>query len=81
MYHVFRHQTLGFDLLGGVEVLALNVTGLVINTFGGLWYSIWMPQLLAAMPLYGCPNYLLLCPYMDASLIVGHHGHGTTTPP
>ncbi|GJN29433.1 hypothetical protein PR202_gb17659 [Eleusine coracana subsp. coracana] len=31
--------TLGFVLLGGVEVHALNVTGLVINTFGGVWYS------------------------------------------
>ncbi|KAL6606042.1 hypothetical protein ACP70R_041695 [Stipagrostis hirtigluma subsp. patula] len=31
--------TLGFVLLGGVEVHALNVTGLVINTFGGIWYS------------------------------------------
>lgn len=32
-------QTLGFILLGGVEVHALNVTGLVINTAGGVWYS------------------------------------------
>lgn len=32
-------QTLGFILLGGVQVHALNVTGLVINTAGGLWYS------------------------------------------
>jgi solute carrier family 35 protein len=32
-------QTLGFVLLGGVEVHTLNVTGLVINTFGGVWYS------------------------------------------
>nr|CAB3469564.1 unnamed protein product [Digitaria exilis] len=31
--------TLGFVLLGGVEVHALNVTGLLINTFGGVWYS------------------------------------------
>lgn len=31
--------TLGFVLLGGVEVHALNVTGLVINTVGGVWYS------------------------------------------
>ncbi|ERN07201.1 hypothetical protein AMTR_s00019p00170070 [Amborella trichopoda] len=31
--------TLGFVLLGGVEVHALNVTGLVINTSGGVWYS------------------------------------------
>ncbi|KAL6861897.1 hypothetical protein ACP4OV_017597 [Aristida adscensionis] len=31
--------TLGFVLLGGVEVHALNVTGLVINTLGGVWYS------------------------------------------
>ncbi|KAF3944552.1 hypothetical protein ACB098_10G096500 [Castanea mollissima] len=31
--------TLGFVLLGGVEVHALNVTGLVINTTGGVWYS------------------------------------------
>ncbi|KAI4316198.1 hypothetical protein L6164_024201 [Bauhinia variegata] len=31
--------TLGFVLLGGVQVHALNVTGLVINTAGGLWYS------------------------------------------
>ncbi|CAD6337387.1 unnamed protein product [Miscanthus lutarioriparius] len=31
--------TLGFVLFGGVEVHALNVTGLVINTFGGVWYS------------------------------------------
>lgn len=29
----------GFVLLGGVQVHALNVTGLVINTAGGLWYS------------------------------------------
>ncbi|KAK6912447.1 Sugar phosphate transporter domain [Dillenia turbinata] len=31
--------TLGFFLLGGVEVHALNVTGLIINTAGGIWYS------------------------------------------
>ncbi|XP_068648710.1 UDP-galactose/UDP-glucose transporter 7-like isoform X2 [Aristolochia californica] len=31
--------TLGFVLLGGVHVHALNVTGLVINTAGGVWYS------------------------------------------
>lgn len=31
--------TLGFVLLGGVEVHALNVTGLVVNTAGGVWYS------------------------------------------
>ncbi|BBN17575.1 solute carrier family 35, member D1/2/3 [Marchantia polymorpha subsp. ruderalis] len=30
---------LGFLLLGGVEVHALNVTGLVINTLGGISYS------------------------------------------
>lgn len=32
--------TLGFLVLGGVKVHALNVTGLVINTAGGIWYSI-----------------------------------------
>ncbi|XP_058205471.1 UDP-galactose/UDP-glucose transporter 7 isoform X2 [Rhododendron vialii] len=31
--------TLGFFMLGGVEVHALNVTGLAINTAGGVWYS------------------------------------------
>lgn len=31
--------TLGFFLLGGVEAHALNVTGLAINTAGGIWYS------------------------------------------
>ncbi|KAK4792171.1 hypothetical protein SAY86_022606 [Trapa natans] len=31
--------TLGFFLLGGVKVHGLNVTGLVINTAGGIWYS------------------------------------------
>lgn len=31
--------TLGFVVLGGVQVRALNVTGLVINTAGGVWYS------------------------------------------
>ncbi|PKA65448.1 GDP-mannose transporter GONST2 [Apostasia shenzhenica] len=31
--------TLGFVLLGGVEVHALNATGLIINTIGGVWYS------------------------------------------
>ncbi|TKY74625.1 solute carrier family 35 [Spatholobus suberectus] len=31
--------TLGFFLLGGVQVHALNVTGLVVNTAGGVWYS------------------------------------------
>lgn len=30
---------LGFVLLGGVQVHALNITGLVINTAGGVWYS------------------------------------------
>lgn len=30
---------LGFFVLGGVEVHALNVTGLVINSLGGVWYS------------------------------------------
>jgi len=31
--------TLGFFMLGGVEVHALNITGLAINTAGGVWYS------------------------------------------
>ncbi|KAF5726294.1 putative UDP-sugar transporter [Tripterygium wilfordii] len=31
--------TLGFVLLGGVQVHGLNVSGLVINTAGGVWYS------------------------------------------
>lgn len=31
--------TLGFVVLGGVQVHALNVFGLVINTAGGVWYS------------------------------------------
>ncbi|XP_077238248.1 UDP-galactose/UDP-glucose transporter 7-like [Tasmannia lanceolata] len=31
--------TFGFVLLGGVQVHALNVAGLVINTAGGVWYS------------------------------------------
>ncbi|PKI37113.1 hypothetical protein CRG98_042448 [Punica granatum] len=31
--------TLGFFVLGGVKVHGLNVTGLVINTAGGIWYS------------------------------------------
>ncbi|CAN6583482.1 unnamed protein product [Malus baccata var. baccata] len=31
--------TLGFVLLGGVQVHVLNVTGLVINTAGGVWNS------------------------------------------
>ncbi|KAJ0031588.1 hypothetical protein Pint_12588 [Pistacia integerrima] len=31
--------TLGFVVLGGVQVHTLNVTGLVINTAGGVWYS------------------------------------------
>ncbi|KAH9618389.1 hypothetical protein KSS87_015089 [Heliosperma pusillum] len=31
--------TLGFVLLGGVEVHGLNVSGLIINTAGGVWYS------------------------------------------
>nr|AFK44717.1 unknown [Lotus japonicus] len=31
--------TLGFVLLDGVQVHALNVSGLVINTAGGVWYS------------------------------------------
>lgn len=35
----FFSQTLGFVLLGGVQVHGLNVTGLVINTAGGVWYS------------------------------------------
>lgn len=32
--------TLGFLVLGGVKIHALNVTGLVINTAGGIWYSV-----------------------------------------
>ncbi|KAL9255591.1 UDP-galactose/UDP-glucose transporter 7-like protein [Drosera capensis] len=32
-------MTLGFFVLGGVQVHALNVTGLAINTAGGVWYS------------------------------------------
>lgn len=35
----FPAQTLGFVVLGGVQVRALNVTGLLINTAGGVWYS------------------------------------------
>ncbi|KAG6508221.1 hypothetical protein ZIOFF_033593 [Zingiber officinale] len=31
-------QTFGFILLGGVQLHALNVTDLVINAAGGLWY-------------------------------------------
>eukprot|EP00271_Cylindrocystis_brebissonii_P005046 TRINITY_DN16997_c0_g1_i1.p1 TRINITY_DN16997_c0_g1~~TRINITY_DN16997_c0_g1_i1.p1 ORF type:complete len:393 (+),score=71.88 TRINITY_DN16997_c0_g1_i1:881-2059(+) len=31
--------TLGFFVLGGVKVRPLNVTGLVINGIGGVWYS------------------------------------------
>ncbi|KAH7524252.1 hypothetical protein FEM48_Zijuj06G0099600 [Ziziphus jujuba var. spinosa] len=31
--------TLGFVVLGGVQIHALNVTGLMINTAGGVWYS------------------------------------------
>nr|GEY87090.1 putative UDP-sugar transporter isoform X1 [Tanacetum cinerariifolium] len=33
-------KTLGFFILGGVQVHFLNVSGLVINTLGGLWYSL-----------------------------------------
>lgn len=36
---IFVSQTLGFVVLGGVQVHALNVMGLVINTAGGVWYS------------------------------------------
>lgn len=32
--------TLGFFILGGVQVHFLNISGLVINTLGGLWYSL-----------------------------------------
>ncbi|KAH6774298.1 UDP-N-acetylglucosamine transporter family [Perilla frutescens var. frutescens] len=32
--------TLGFFILGGVQIHALNVSGLVINTAGGVWYSL-----------------------------------------
>jgi hypothetical protein len=32
-------QILGFLVLGGVKIHALNVTGLAINTAGGIWYS------------------------------------------
>lgn len=32
--------SLGFFLLGGVQIHALNVIGLVINTAGGVWYSL-----------------------------------------
>lgn len=35
----FASQTLGFVMLGGVQIHGLNVTGLVINTAGGVWYS------------------------------------------
>ncbi|KAG6557127.1 hypothetical protein Mapa_001054 [Marchantia paleacea] len=30
---------LGFFLLGGVEVTLLNVTGIAMNTLGGMWYA------------------------------------------
>lgn len=39
-FFLVHSQTLGFVMLGGVEVHALNVTGLVINTAGGVWYSL-----------------------------------------
>ncbi|EHA8589518.1 putative UDP-galactose/UDP-glucose transporter 7 [Cocos nucifera] len=42
--------TLGFVLLGGVQVHALNVTGLVINTAGGVWYSYAKYQQKQKMP-------------------------------
>lgn len=37
--YILLFQTFGFILLGGVQVHALNVTGLIINTAGGIWYS------------------------------------------
>ena len=40
MVAYLSEQTLGFFLLGGVQIHALNVTGLVINTAGGVWYSL-----------------------------------------
>ncbi|XP_008779598.2 UDP-galactose/UDP-glucose transporter 7 [Phoenix dactylifera] len=42
--------TLGFVLLGGVQVHALNVTGLIINTAGGVWYSYAKYQQKKKMP-------------------------------
>lgn len=42
--------TLGFVLLGGVQVRALNLTGLVINTAGGIWYSYAKYQQKRKMP-------------------------------
>lgn len=32
-------QVLGFFVLGGVDFYILNVTGLMLNTIGGVWYS------------------------------------------
>ncbi|CAN0860310.1 UDP-galactose/UDP-glucose transporter 7 [Linum grandiflorum] len=43
--------TLGFFLLGGVKVHGLNVTGLVINTAGGVWYSYAKYQQRRSRPL------------------------------
>ncbi|KAH7688204.1 solute carrier family 35 protein [Dioscorea alata] len=42
--------TLGFIFLGGVQIHALNVTGLVINTAGGVWYSLAKYQQKKRMP-------------------------------
>lgn len=42
--------TLGFILLGGVQIHALNVTGLIINTAGGVWYSYAKYQQKKRMP-------------------------------
>ncbi|KAH9760149.1 UDP-galactose/UDP-glucose transporter 7 [Citrus sinensis] len=38
--------TLGFVVLGGVQVRALNVTGLLINTAGGVWVVSFIPHIL-----------------------------------
>ncbi|KAF1865236.1 hypothetical protein Lal_00004610 [Lupinus albus] len=48
--------TLGFVLLGGVQVHALNVTGLVINTAGGVWYSYAKYQQKKSMPVKQIPD-------------------------
>ncbi|KAL2649343.1 hypothetical protein R1flu_017471 [Riccia fluitans] len=49
---------LDFILLGGVEVNALNVTGQVINTLGGISYSLVKYQEKARRKLPSGPKHL-----------------------
>eukprot|EP00897_Mesotaenium_endlicherianum_P000744 jgi/Mesen1/10670/ME000009S10461 len=64
--------TLGFFILGGVEVRAMNVLGLVINSCGGVWYSIAKYRQKKTTPKKETENEPLLPTSISPKPVVGN---------